>query len=86
MQGQGQKYGQKHETKELVEFHSRLHALTMIGRPILFSSMLKLILNESKKSKHNKTHNKLNLSLFAKQAVDLFNLLIAVKNSFLKSA
>ena len=30
MQGQGQKYGQKHETKELVQFHNHLHALTMI--------------------------------------------------------
>ena len=30
MQGQGEKYGQKHETKELVEFHNHLHALTMI--------------------------------------------------------
>ena len=29
MQGQGQKYGQKHETKELVEFYNHLHALTM---------------------------------------------------------
>ena len=30
MQGQGQKYGQKHETKELVQFHNHLHALTML--------------------------------------------------------
>ena len=29
MSGQGQKYGQQHKTKELVEFHNRLHALTM---------------------------------------------------------
>ena len=30
VQGQGQKYGQKHETKELVEFHNHLYALTML--------------------------------------------------------
>ena len=30
VQGQGQTYGQKHETKEHVEFHTHLHALTMI--------------------------------------------------------
>ena len=30
MQGQGQKYGQKHETKELFEFLNHLHALTMV--------------------------------------------------------
>ena len=29
VQGQGQKYGQKQETKELVQFHNHLHALTM---------------------------------------------------------
>ena len=31
MQGQGQKYGQKHKTKELVQFHNHLHALTMLA-------------------------------------------------------
>ena len=31
MQGQGGKYGQKHETKELVEFHNHLHVLTMVN-------------------------------------------------------
>ena len=30
MQGHSQKYGQKHQTKELGEFHNHLHALTMI--------------------------------------------------------
>ena len=30
VQGQGQKYGQKHETKELVHFHNHFHGLTMI--------------------------------------------------------
>ena len=30
MQGQGQEYGQKHGTKELVEFHNHLHALIMV--------------------------------------------------------
>ena len=30
VQGQGEKYGQKHETKELDEFHNHLHALTMM--------------------------------------------------------
>ena len=34
MQGQGQKYGQKHETKELVQFHNHLQALTMIGSKV----------------------------------------------------
>ena len=29
-QGQGQKYGQKHETKEIVQFHNDLHALTIM--------------------------------------------------------
>ena len=30
VQGQGQKYGQKHQTKELVEFHNHFHALTVL--------------------------------------------------------
>ena len=30
MQGQSQKYGQKHETKELVQFHNHFHALSMV--------------------------------------------------------
>ena len=30
VQGQGQKYGQKHETKELVQFYNHLHALNMV--------------------------------------------------------
>ena len=30
MQGRGQKYGQKLETKELVQFQNHLHALTMV--------------------------------------------------------
>ena len=32
VQGQGQKYGEKHETMELVEFHNHLHALTIVSR------------------------------------------------------
>ena len=35
MQGQGKKYGQKHETKELVQFHNHLHASTMVEPPAL---------------------------------------------------
>ena len=33
VQGQGQKYRQKHQTKEVVEFHNHLHALTMNRLP-----------------------------------------------------
>ena len=29
MEGQGQEYGQKHETKEVVELENHLHALTV---------------------------------------------------------
>ena len=43
MQGQGQKYGQKHETKELVEFHNHLHALTMSARKNIYEAEHKTV-------------------------------------------
>ena len=47
MQGQGQKYGQKHETKELVEFRNHLHVLAMVlyprHNPVLYFLFLELL-------------------------------------------
>ena len=41
---QGKKYGQKHETKRLVEFHNHLHALTMVYMFAFTNILISLIL------------------------------------------
>ena len=43
VEGQGQKYGQHHETKEVVEFHNHVHALTIVSRDLLKTKYFPLL-------------------------------------------